>query len=103
MEVSAGSAGRFLECDSREDPGFSVDRARDNRRLPRLSAADAAAFVALCRYRQTWWSFGDGDEVRMPAAHVDAMEPIDGMLCAHSAGIDTDLLALIRRHWSLSY
>jgi hypothetical protein len=104
MEISAGSAERFLECDSAEDPRFRVDRARDRRRrLPPLSATDAAAFAALCRCRRTWWSFGDGDEVRMSAARVEAMKPMDGMLCTHSDDLDTDVLALIRRHWSLSY
>jgi hypothetical protein len=104
MEVFAGSAERFLECDSAEDARFRVDRARGSRRrLPPLSANDAAAFAALCRYRRTWWSFGDGDEVRMSAARVEAMEPVDGVLCAHSADLDANVLALIRRHWSLGY
>jgi hypothetical protein len=104
MEVSAGSAGRFLECDSAEDETFRVARDRDRRRrLPPLSATDAAAFAGLCRYRETWWTFGDGDEVQMHAERVAAMEPMEEMLCAHSAALDTDVLALIRRHWSLSY
>jgi hypothetical protein len=39
----------------------------------------------------------------MSAARVEAMEPVDGVLCAHSADLDANVLALIRRHWSLGY
>lgn len=104
MEVSAGSVDRFLECDNPEDPAFRVDRAGDRRRrLPPLSAADAAVFAELRSHRQTWWAFEEGDDVRMHAARLEAMQSVDGMLYAHSADLDTKMLALIRRHWSVSY
>ena len=100
MEVSAGSVGRFLECDNPEDPAFRVDRAGDRRRrLPPLSAVDAAVFAELRSYRQTWWTFEEDDHVRMLAGRAGSMSSLGSELYARSPGLDDGVLGLIRRHW----
>ena len=102
MEVAAGSVGRFLECDNPEDPAYRIDRAGDRRRrLPPLSPADAAVFVQLRSYRQTWWTFEEDDHVRMHARRVGTMSSVGSELCARSSGFDDRVLDLIRGHWSL--
>lgn len=103
MEVAAGGVARFLECDNPDDEAFIRDRARETRRrLPSLLPADVEAFNGLCSYRRTWWTFEEGDSVRMDAARARSMHAVDGLLCAQSAGFDQASLALIRQHWSLS-
>lgn len=104
METAVQGVERFLECDNPEDHAFIRDRARETRRrLPPLSPADQQTFDMLCSHRRTWWTFEEGDDVRMDAARIRSMQPVDdGLLCAQSAGFDQPSFALIRRYWSLS-
>jgi len=104
MEVSAHGVERFLECDNPDDHAFLRDRARQSGRHPAmaLSTADTAAFAELRTFRNTWWTFGEDDEVRMIPRRTKAMLAIEpGLKCARSAHLDLATFEQIRGCWPL--
>ena len=113
MDDGPAGKARFLECDNPEDAVFIRNRARPARgfRPVPLSPEDARVFAALRACRQRWWTFGDGDNVRIDPARLKRMRQVpaepgmgryeEPLLYARSAAFDDTVFARVRQRWSL--